>query len=148
MKGFTLIELLIVLAILVIVGVLSVPFFQSFQVSSDLNTYTQTISQALQKVQQQALAGQNNLAWGVYFDESNKRIVLYQGIDYSSRNQLYDFEMGYPSIFTLVTSFGNDINFASQTGIPSVNGNITITSRNNETRIINISSIGLIQIND
>ena len=66
--GFTIVEILIILGVLAIVATLSLPFIQSFQVSSDLTTYSEQLTQTLRRAQQKAMAGQNNSAWGVYFN--------------------------------------------------------------------------------
>jgi prepilin-type N-terminal cleavage/methylation domain-containing protein len=148
MKGFTLIELILVILVMTLIAAFSMPFFQSFQISSDLNTETNTISQALRRVQQQAIIGQNNSAWGVYFNSAGNNIILFNGTSYSGRDQEYDQLIDYQPGFNLVTNFGPEINFAIYTGKPSVTGTTTVTSQNNESKNISISSLGLIQLND
>lgn len=148
MRGFTLIELIIVLGILAAVAVLSLPFVQSFQVSSDLYTYVDTINRTLQRAQQQAIAGQESSSWGVYFDNPNKKFILFKGDNYASRDPDYDQETKYPAVFSISTDFGDEINFSLYSGSPSVVGTTTIISSNNETKYIVIKDSGLIQIND
>ncbi|MFA6382383.1 MAG: prepilin-type N-terminal cleavage/methylation domain-containing protein [Candidatus Buchananbacteria bacterium] len=147
MKGFTLIELILVILVMTLIAAFSMPFFQSFQISSDLNTEANTIVQALRRVQQQAIIGQNNSAWGVYFNSAGKNILLFKGASYAGRDQEYDQSIDYQPDFSLATNFGSEINFAIYTGKPSVNGMATITSQNNESKNISIDSFGLIQIN-
>ena len=72
MKAFTLIELLIVIAIVMILGALSVPFFQSFQVSSELYTFTDEVTRMLRYVQASAISGQSDGSWGIKFDEASR----------------------------------------------------------------------------
>jgi len=148
MKGFTLIELIIVLGILVSVAVLSLPFIQSFQASSDLYTYVDTISRTLQRAQQQAIAGQGSSSWGVYFDNPNKKFILFKGDNYAGRDPNYDQETKYPAIFSVSTDFGDEIHFSLYSGRPSNFGTTTVVSANNETKYIVIKDFGLIQVND
>jgi len=148
MRGFTLIELLIVIGILAIVAVFSLPFLQTFQVSSDLNTHTNTLNQALRRAHLQAIAGQNNSNWGVYFDNPAKKFILFKGSDYSTRDQDYDIETEYPEIFNIATDFGNEIYFTQYSGQPSSAGTVTLSGPNNESEDISISNIGLIQIDN
>jgi prepilin-type N-terminal cleavage/methylation domain-containing protein len=147
-KGFTLIELLIVFAILVVVAALSVPFIQSFQVSSDLYTHADTITKTLRLAQQKAITGQEGSSWGVYFGNGAKKFILFRGDDYALRDQGYDQEEVYPDVFTVSTDFGDEIYFSLYSGQPSTNGTITIASANNESKDIVIKTFGLIQIND
>ncbi len=145
MRGFTLIELIIVLVVLAIVSVLAIPFIQSFQVSSDLYTYTDTVTQTLRRAQQQALVGQNSSAWGVYFDTGNRQFILFKGENFSARDQDYDQKFDYPQIFSLNTNFGDEIYFSLYSGQPSVSGSVTINDANNNTKTILIDDYGKIQ---
>lgn len=147
-KGFTLVELLIVIAIVTIVAGLSVPFIQSFQTSTDLYTHAVTINRNLRRAQQQAIAGQNASAWGVYFDTAGNDITLYQGTDYLSRNQDYDFVTSFPPRFFLSNDFTDDINFAAYSGRPNSIGTATIASQNNESFTISVNNAGVIQIDE
>ncbi len=148
MKGFTLIELLIVLGILVMTSALAIPFIETFQVSSDLQTDTNTLLQTLRRAQFQAIAGQNDSAWGVYFNNGQKKFTLYKGQNFATRDQSYDQDFSYPSIFNISSDFGPAIYFSSHVGQPSTGGMITFTSPNNQSKHISISSAGLIQNND
>lgn len=148
MRGFTLIELIIILGILALTSVLAIPFIQSFQVSSDLLTHTQNLTQTLRRARQQAIFGQNNSNWGVYFDNSGKSFILFKGENFTSRDQDYDQKIDYPAIFNVNPDFGNEIYFSLYTGQPSVNGTVTISSPNNASKDIIINNSGLIEINN
>ena len=144
--GFTLIELLIVIGILVIVSGLSVPFLQTFQVSSDLYTHANTVTQILRRAQRQAVVGLNSSDWGVYFNNGNKKFILFKGEDYVTRDMAYDQETDYPKVFNIATDFGDEIYFSLYSGRPSVVGNITVVSSDNNNQMVNIADSGLIQI--
>jgi len=146
MKGFSLIELILVLALVAIVSALTIPFVQSFQVSADLTTYSANIALTLQRAQQQAMAGQDDSSWGVYFDNSSRQFILFRGDSFAGRDQTYDQVTSYPEIFSLGTDFGSEISFAIFSGEPSASSTVTITSRNDGTKKIFINSLGLIQV--
>jgi len=149
MKGFTLIELILILAILAIVSVLSIPFIQSFQTTSDLYTYTDSLNQTLRQAQRQAIAGKNNSAWGVYFDTGSNQFVLFKGDNYTSRDPEYDQVTDYPAAFAVSTDFGDEIYFSIYSGNPSTVGSTTIFSVNtDDSKNIIITSSGVIQLND
>ncbi|MBI3290827.1 prepilin-type N-terminal cleavage/methylation domain-containing protein [Candidatus Falkowbacteria bacterium] len=146
MRGFTLLELLIVIAILSIIGALSIPFIQIFQTSTDLYTHAYSISKTLQRAQQQALAGKNSSSWGVFFDDPSKRLIMFSGENFASRDQTYDLAINYPPSFVLSTDFGDEVYFAVYSGLPSVGGTITVANSNNQSQTVSVGDFGLIQI--
>lgn len=149
MKGFTLIELLVVFGILVVVAVFSVPFIQTFQVTSDIYTHSDSIVKTLRKAQQQAIAGQNSSDWGVYFDSLNNKFILFKGDDYATRDAEFDQETEYAQSFNISTNFGDEVYFSLYSGESSTVGTTTVTSFNvSEVKNIVIKSSGVIQIND
>jgi prepilin-type N-terminal cleavage/methylation domain-containing protein len=142
MKGFTLIELIIVIALMAIVAALSLPFLQTSQVKSDLNSSTQEIVQILRQTQQQAAAGKNNDSWGAYFNNGEKSLVIFKGANFANRDTDYDLKISYPDSFSLVTDFGPEIIFTLHSGLPSPEGQIILSDQNNESKIIIINSLG------
>ncbi|MFA6410427.1 MAG: prepilin-type N-terminal cleavage/methylation domain-containing protein [Candidatus Buchananbacteria bacterium] len=148
MKGFTLIELLLVIGMMAIVAGMSVPFFQTFQVSSDLYTNTNTIVKTLDRARQQAISGQNNSDWGVYFANDVKKVILFKGSNYASRQVDYDQEIVYSKPFNLTADFGSEVSFSVYSGKASKTGTISLSSQNNETKKIIIKDLGLIQIDN
>lgn len=144
--GFTLIELILVIAMLAIIGGMSVPFFQSFQVTSDLATYSDTVARTLRRAQAQARAGQNTNSWGVFFDTASNDITLFYGDDYATRDITFDQTESFASSFTLSTDFSDEIYFTIFSGDPSTTGSVTLTSQNNDTKTISINSLGVISI--
>lgn len=144
--GFTLIELIMVVALLAIIGGMSVPFFQSFQVTSDLVTYSDTITRTLRRARAQAIAGQNTGSWGVYFDTEGNDVTLFYGDDYATRDTSYDQTESFSSGFTLSTDFSDEIYFNIFSGDPYPIGLVTITSQNDDTKTILINSLGVIRI--
>lgn len=148
MRGFTLVELLVVIAIITITAGLSIPFVQSFQVSSDLRTNSDIILKTLRRAQQQAAAGQQADSWGVYFNTGNNKMILYKGLNYTSRDSEFDQESDFAQTFSLATDFSDEINFSLYSGDPSVTGLVTITSDNHDSQNISISNLGLIQLDE
>jgi len=145
MRGFTLVELLIVLGVLAIVSALAIPFIQSFQISSDLYTFSDTIVKTLRRAQSQAIAGQQNSDWGVYFDTGASRFILFKGNNFLTRDSDYDQIENYPAILSVSNNFGDEINFSVYSGIPSASSTITVISSGQGAQIISINSYGKIE---
>lgn len=145
MRGFTIIELLIVVAILAIVGFFSIPFVQTFQISSDLNSVADQLTQAIRRAQLQARAGQNDDDWGVAFNEDDKEYIIFKGTSYASRDSIFDEVIGYPSRFSAINDLSNEIIFFKYSGAPTASGTITIVDdQGNEQRTIRVSGIGVV----
>ncbi|RJR31595.1 prepilin-type N-terminal cleavage/methylation domain-containing protein [Candidatus Parcubacteria bacterium] len=144
MKGFTLIELIIVIVIIMILGALSVPFFQFFQASSELYTLTDEVTRTLRNAQISAVTGQNDSNWGVYFNDTEKKFVLFRGDSYLNRDSGYDLVFDFQEIFTVENDFGNEVVFSKYQGLPSVTGTLTLRSRNSQMHQVIINGLGLI----
>ena len=144
-NSFTLIEVLIVLAIIALVAVLSVPFYQSFQVRTQLDDQATEIAETLRKAQSKAMASEDNQSFGVHF-ESDK-FVLFEGTSYDSNdsnNEVFDL----PNTLSLSINLnggGSDVVFDKVKGTTSDNGTLSLSSVNNETRTIEISPAGKIE---
>jgi len=144
-RGFTLIETLIVLAVIAVMAVLSVPYYQSFQIRTQLDDKAEEVVQTLRKAQSKAMAIEDDQVFGVHF-ESNK-FVLFKNTPYNPNdpdNEITDL----PS--TLLISFnlnggGSEIVFDKLKGTTANYGIVTISSVNNESRAISISKIGKIE---
>jgi len=139
------IELLIVVAILAIVGFFSIPFVQTFQISSDLNSVADQLTQAMRRVQLQSRAGQNSDDWGVSLDEGSKEYTIFKGTSYASRDSTLDEVIRYPTRFSVTNDFGNEVVFFKYSGTPTASGTIiVIDNQGNEQRTIRISEIGAV----
>lgn len=151
-KGFTLLEILIVIALFGIVVGLSIPFYQSFQVSNQLDTTTFEIVQALRRAQASTMAGEDNQIFGVHFE--SQKFVLFRGFrgDIYLPNDQYNEINEIPKTLTISTSFGQNISFSKIKGevslppppIPAFPWKITLHSTTNESKIIQINAKGTI----
>lgn len=145
-EGFTLIELILVVALMAIIGGMSAPFFPSFQVSSDLYTYTDTVARTLRRAQSQSITGKNENSWGVYFNTVDSTVTLFYGNNYATRDQSYDEVENIPASFDFVTDFSDEIFFDLYSGSPSAAGSVVLTSSNSESETVLINSLGVIDV--
>ena len=145
-KAFTLIETLIILAIIAVMAVLSVPFYQSFQIRTQLDDNGEEIVQTLRRAQSKAMAIEDDQVFSVHF-ESNK-FVLFKNTPYNPNdpdNEITDLPLTL-SISINLNGGGSDVVFDKLKGTTVNYGTVTISSVNNESRTISISKSGKIEV--
>lgn len=142
-KGFTLIELLIVIALISLLGSLSVPFYNTFLVRNFLENKTSELTHTIKKAQNYTVSGKESSQWGVYMSQDS--FVLYKGLSYISRDVNFDEQYSFPA--TLSLSGLTEINFAKLRGETSNTGTINVIANNGESHIITINKTGSININ-
>ena len=135
MRGFTLIELLLVIAILLVVSSLAIPFVQSFQTSADLAAQADTLTTTLRLARLQAVTGAHDSAWGVYFDTDNRQFILFKGNGFSSRDAGYDQAFGYPASIVVTTDLGDEVWFDRYSGTPSASGTVELADETNQALV-------------
>lgn len=141
MRGFTLIEIITVSAIIIILFVVSVPFYAYFQTFSVLGSARQEVTANIRLTQAKAVAGENDSSFGVYL--IGNQYILFQGDTYTTR------ATGQDIIFTLQDhiSFSGttEIRFAEKTGLPAAATIVTlVNSVNGANETISINSFGAI----
>ena len=153
MKGFTLIELLIVIGIALILATASIPIYGFFQVQAQLNETSAQLVQNLRIVRENAVAGYNDSAAGIYFDINvgNDSYIIYQGSSYALREVAYDRIFLLDSVLNLVnidfslSGVDIDINFSKGLGRPNNIGSLDITHDVQGTQMITINSLGMVE---
>lgn len=156
MKGFTIIELLITLGLGVALVVMAVPIYGNLQVSTQLNEQAALIVQTLRSTREQAVAGYNDSAHGVFFHidpVGAGSYVSYQGSSYVTRDVAYD----QTKIVEGTISFQNssftlpgadiDINFSKSLGAPNNVGTFLINHSVSGQRSITVNSLGAVTEN-
>jgi type II secretory pathway pseudopilin PulG len=138
--GFTLIEIMLVVALIVAIGGISAPVYQSFQVKKNLDVATNGIAQILRRAQALSQSGAGDASWGVNI--SSGVVTLFKGADYSSRDVAFDETFEISS--NIVPSGISEIVFSKLLGEPQTTGNIILTN-DNDTQTITINSKGAIE---
>ena len=144
-KAFTLIETLIILAIIAVMAVLSIPFYQSFQIRTQLDDRSEEIIQTLRKAQSKAMAVENDKVFGVHFE--NNKFVLFKDTynPDDPDNETFDLPTTL-SISVNLSGGDSKVVFDKLRGTTLNDGTIIISSVNNESRTINVSKIGKIEV--
>ena len=143
MKGFTLIEILLVIIIILFCFGLIFPLGISFYNTEQLQATSQQILQTLRKAQLKAMSGQADSIFGVYFDNTNKKYILFKGSSYVPPGDVSDESFEFSSIITI--SGPSEVSFSKAEGKPNFTGNITLNS-NGLISTININEIGRINL--
>lgn len=141
-QGFTLFEVIMVLAMLIVLLSLGLPFYQRYQNRNDLDLAVISVAQNLRRAQSLARAVDGNSAWGVAVQSS--KIVLFRGSSYASRDISYDEVINMP--LSLIPSNITEVAFAKFTGQPLSSGTMTLTSETiNEVKNITINNQGMVE---
>ena len=142
-KGFTFVEVLLVIAILGVLVGLAIPFYQSFQVSSQLDNTTQEVAQTLRRAQARSMASEYFSPFGLHFE--SQKFVLFRGDTYIESDP-FNEPVEVPGILSVSSVFGPDIVFSRVEGRPDVTGSITISTTYGKSRTININELGVINV--
>lgn len=138
--GLTLIELLLALAAIGLLGALSIPYFMTFQVSSQSDTAGQEIVQSLRRAKIKAIAAENDDNWGLAVKD--QKITLFKGSTYSGREPNFDEAFDLPPSIT--SSGVSEIYFFKLSGNPSTTGTINLVDTNAKEKNITINANGTI----
>ena len=139
-KGFTFIEVLLVIGIIGVLVGLAIPFYQSFQVSSQLDNSTQEIVQTLRRAQARSMASESLSAFGVHF--AGRKFVLFQGAIYNPADPLNE-AVDLPNTLTITPA--TDVVFSMTKGIPDSTNSILI-STSGESKTITINELGVVNV--
>ena len=156
-RGFTLVELLIVLGLLSLLSFASIPVYQNFVFSRDIDETADALMSALRAAHTRSVARLDNATHGVFLDISATPplYVLYQvpasepTIDYAHRAKAFDYTVILGPAVTLSTTLvGEEVYFLRGSGVPNISApaSITLTHSTGGARTLNINSVGLVEI--
>lgn len=89
------IEVLITLGIFILVSTIGVVISISSYQRVNFRTDLATSATMLQKARSASMSNVGESAHGVYFDDANKRFVLFRGTSYAARVPAYDVAVGH-----------------------------------------------------
>ena len=152
-KGFSLIEIIISISILAIISSSAFVWFINYQRQTELDSVSKIIISVLRDAQSRSTSGTDNKKWGVLFDNSNNKLILFrdEGFGYATATIK---EENYLSQFIKIDESSlaegcNEIIFINSKGNTAKNCVIKIVDLGNDNNFINISitSLGLISRN-
>ena len=140
MRGFSLVELIISFAVLGILAGVSLPYFESVQTNSDLDTAIDSVAQHLRRAQALAQASRNDSRWGVKIAVGT--LTVFQGGNYATRDATKDEVTSLPRSIT--PSGMTEIVFFKLTGLPWAVGAVILTSSNGSQRYLSLNAHGTV----
>ena len=151
-NGLTLIEIILSLTILAILTSMSFVWFLDYYRQTELDSSAKSIVNILRKAQSNSTSGKDSKNWGVYFDNTNNKLILFrdEGSGYGDGSSIAIKEENYLSSFVTIVSIslnggGKEIIFDSPRGETSQYGTIEIKDpKNNNSRNIAVTQLGLI----
>jgi len=140
-SGFTFTEVLMVIAILGIMAGLAIPFYQSFQISSQVDNTTQEIISTLRWAQARAMSSESLSSFGIHFE--SQRYVLFKGDIYNSADPSNE-PISLSDVLSVNSGAGVDIIFTAISGTTTNTGLITVSATSGKPRTITINEHGVI----
>ena len=135
-------EMLLAVATIALLAALSVPFYRSFQVSTQSDVVVFEIAQSMHRAKLKAMAAENDDSWSVAIGDDSK-ITLFKGTIYASRDQQYDETYDLPPTITIAE--GNKLTtFSKFSATPNQSGTISVTDSNGKTKNIIINTRGTV----
>ena len=113
------------------------PVLRNYQQRSDLNIATEYMLQSLRDAQANARAGKNSGQWGVYVPKAQ----VFEGIGYDNRTSE---DEPYPLPPSIDIAGLVEVPFIPVSGRPQTSGEIILTARSGDQRIITIGDQGTI----
>jgi type II secretion system protein H len=138
--GFTLLEVLLVIGLLGLLVALAIPFYQSFQVSSELDNVAQELVQTLRLAQAKAMASEGWQPFGVHLEEN--KFVLFQGPVYRADDP-FNEETTVAGVLSISYEHQETV-FNAITGTTLNIGRISISSTNSRSRNLIINELGVV----
>jgi len=140
-SGLSLIELLLVIAIVAILGAITIPFTSSWISKSAVADKTNEVVSFLRSAQSGSISGKAGGPWGVKTEAT--KAILFQGSTYAGRNTTYDQVITFPSVITATNA---EVVFDTLSGNPANAVTITVSSTR-KTKTISVSATGTINVN-
>lgn len=140
MRGVSLVETLLSIALIVIIGGISIPVYYGFHVRNNVDVAVNYTVQGLRRAQGLAKAVYGDSQWGVKIQPGS--IVIFKGPSYSERD--IDFDEIYEIADNINISGISEIAFSKFIGSPSVTGSITFTSVTGDIRTVSINTEGTV----
>lgn len=144
-NGFTLLELLLVISIIAIVTSIGAGYYRNYVKNVEFDTVAKSIIFDLKSAQAKAMAGEDNLKWGIHFvnGASDYYEIFSTLTDYSDPSKtvtLTSYLSGTVVFSSPAEGFASDIIFNKISGSTASSSVVIAFEGNNRT--INVTAVG------
>lgn len=150
-SAFTLVEILVVIFILAVLGMVSVPAFDAFLKSSDVDNGMQEFHMALRLAQSKTVSSENESQYGVYVDTAAAphKYVIFKGASYAARDAAFDQSFWLPKTteFSAISlGGGSEVVFNKLTGYATQSGSVAVrlTADTSKIKTVYIAGSGVL----
>ena len=146
-KGFTLLEVVISITALALVLSAGWFSFSSYAARRELESGAARIAALITEARSKTLAGENNSAYGVHFEQD--RAALFRAPTYISGSADNKTEMlARRAIISSIDFTNSEVTFKRLTGAAISSGSVTLSVRGNPSllKIITVESLGTIEV--
>ncbi len=147
-RGFTLIEVIVVVTIFAVISTLTVVFYTRFLTQNNVSSVQDQLFSQLRKAHVYSTTSRKSAVsgWGVHYDGTNHKIIMFLGPSYTGRTTAFDETFTFAGSITM-SGFpaSNDITFARVTGLPTPSTTTTIIIRgpNNISKQVIVNGQGV-----
>lgn len=140
--GFTLMEMLLVIALIGLLGAITIPFYQSMQINVQRQAVGNELIANLHRAKLKAIAAVDDNSWGINIDENNQ-IIIFKGSNFEARDQNFDETITVPNNI-IIEGAARQVIFNKFTGLPSATGTIVLRDTTGQSQNITITSQGTV----
>jgi prepilin-type N-terminal cleavage/methylation domain-containing protein len=135
--GFTLVEVVVTLALVSIIGALSVSGFVQYKQSVTFESIEQTLEYALRRANHLSSVEAQNTSWGVFVEET--AVTVFMGDSYATRTTDSDEILDLAEEISIVAD--QEIVFNQGSGLPTSPAHFELVS-NDSITLISVLSTG------
>lgn len=129
---------MLVIALIALIAGFSLPVFQGFIMSNQLENNKSVVVSAIRSAQAYSQGISDDSVWGISFQMDT--VVVFKGNSYAARD--VDFDQVYPLSGTQISG-ASEITFDKLTGFPDSTANLTLSGFS-DSRLIEINEKGAV----
>jgi len=138
-SGFTLVEIILAVALIAIIGGVTVGVSQRVLVQNDQLAAENAVIADLRAARERSLGNADDSQWGVRIESGT--ITIFRGSSYASRDTQADVTT--PISDTITVSGDQEYVFSQLTGAVDETGSVTITSASDRTQTLSVNQYGV-----
>ena len=140
-RAFTLLEMFLVIALIGLLGAITIPFYQSLQINTQRETLSNELISSLHRAKLKAISAVDDQSWGVNLSQS--QIIIFRGADFLNRDQNYDEIIEMPKNVS-ISGPVTEIVFNKFTGLPTASGTISVSDTTGKSQDITVTIQGTV----